>query len=239
MEQVLTLEEAAQYLKVAKPTLYRLLEDGKIPAFKVGNQWRFTRELIDKWLWDQLPKKKNVLILNDNESDSTELRRVISSEGHDIVSVSGSREIDGLLDDTAFDIVFLDLTLADPGSLEVLREIRKQKSDLPVVIIIGYPDSELMNQALDLGPISVLKKPVGKKQLVDLLSILVAPQLNSGRESASGRRAARSHQLLIFPDRHVSRKRHRYSNRAPQTLYGQFHENWIVFSRGTYGGMPQ
>ncbi|MCA9810852.1 MAG: response regulator, partial [Candidatus Dadabacteria bacterium] len=85
------------------------------------------------------------------------------------------------LDDTAFDIVFLDLTLADPGSLEVLREIRKQKSDLPVVIIIGYPDSELMNQALDLGPISVLKKPVGKKQLVDLLSILVAPQLNSGR----------------------------------------------------------
>ena len=181
MEQVLTLEEAAQYLKVAKPTLYRLLEDGKIPAFKVGNQWRFTRELIDKWLWDQLPKKKNVLILNDDELVSTELKRAISSEGHDIVTFSGSRGIDGLLDDTAFDIVFLDLTLADSGGLEVLREIRKQKSDLPVVIITGYPDSELMNQALDLGPISVLKKPVGRKQLVDLLSILVAPQLNSNR----------------------------------------------------------
>ncbi|MCC6713426.1 MAG: excisionase family DNA-binding protein [Candidatus Dadabacteria bacterium] len=136
MEQVLTLEEAAQYLKVAKPTLYRLLEDGKIPAFKVGNQWRFTRELIDKWLWDQLPKKKNVLILNDDESVSTELKRVISTEGHDIVTFTVGREIDGLLDNTAFDIVFLDLTFPDPGSLDSLREIKKHRGDLPVVIIV-------------------------------------------------------------------------------------------------------
>ena len=181
MEQVLTLEEAAQYLKVAKPTLYRLLEDGKIPAFKVGNQWRFTTELIDKWLWDQLPKKKNVLILNDDELSSTDLKRVISSEGHDIVTFTGGREIDGLLDDTAFDIVFLDLTLSDPGGIEVLQRIKKLRSDLPVVIITGYPDSELMTPAIEHGTISVLKQPVGRKQLVDLLSILVAPQLNSGR----------------------------------------------------------
>ena len=67
MKDVLTLEEAAKYLKIAKPTLYRLLEDGKIPAFKVGNQWRFTRELIDKWLWDQLPKAKNILVVDDDE----------------------------------------------------------------------------------------------------------------------------------------------------------------------------
>lgn len=181
MEQVLTLEEAAQYLKVAKPTLYRLLEDGKIPAFKVGNQWRFTRELIDKWLWDQLPKKKNVLVLNDDESASTELKRVISSEGHRIVTFTSGREIDGLLDDTAFDIVFIDLTLPDPRCLEVLQEIKRLRSDLPVVIITGYPDGEIINQALELGPISVLKKPVSKKQLVDLLSILVAPPQGSGR----------------------------------------------------------
>ncbi|HML95294.1 MAG TPA: response regulator [Thermodesulfobacteriota bacterium] len=181
MEQVLTLEEAAQYLKVAKPTLYRLLEDGKIPAFKVGNQWRFTKELIDKWLWDQLPKKKKILMLNDDELVPTELKRVIGSEGHDIVTFTGSREIDGLLDDTAFDIVLLDLTLPDPGGLELLREIKKLRSDLPVVIMTGYPDSELLNQALDLGPISVLKKPVGRKHLVDLLSILAAPPRGPGR----------------------------------------------------------
>ena len=75
-EQVLTLEEAALYLKVAKPTLYRLLEDGKIPAFKVGNQWRFTRELIDTWLWDQLPKKKNVLVVDDEKLICIDLQKI-------------------------------------------------------------------------------------------------------------------------------------------------------------------
>ncbi|MGH7891292.1 MAG: helix-turn-helix domain-containing protein, partial [Thermodesulfobacteriota bacterium] len=86
MEQVLTLEEAAQYLKVAKPTLYRLLEDGKIPAFKVGNQWRFTKELIDKWLWDQLPKKKNVLVVDDEKLIAMDIKKIVTSEGHDVIT---------------------------------------------------------------------------------------------------------------------------------------------------------
>lgn len=181
MEQVLTLEEAAQYLKVAKPTLYRLLEDGKIPAFKVGNQWRFTRELIDTWLWDQLPKKKKVLVLDEDEFVTSELRRIINAEGHDVVTSASGRDVARLLEDTAFDLVFLDLMLPDLDGLESLRGIKKLKSGLPVVVMTGYPDGELMNRALELGPISILKKPVNRQQLVYLLSILVAPPLGSGR----------------------------------------------------------
>jgi excisionase family DNA binding protein len=45
-----TPEQVAQYLKVNKFTVYRLLARKKIPGFKVGNQWRFKRELIDAWL---------------------------------------------------------------------------------------------------------------------------------------------------------------------------------------------
>jgi excisionase family DNA binding protein len=45
-----TPEQVAQYLKVNKFTVYRLLARKKIPGFKVGNQWRFKREVIDAWL---------------------------------------------------------------------------------------------------------------------------------------------------------------------------------------------
>lgn len=45
-----TLEQVAQYLNVNKFTVYRLVIQKKIPAFKVGNQWRFKREMIDAWL---------------------------------------------------------------------------------------------------------------------------------------------------------------------------------------------
>lgn len=49
-EQLLTLEQVAEYLNVDKFTVYRLLAEKQLPAFKVGNQWRFKRKLIENWL---------------------------------------------------------------------------------------------------------------------------------------------------------------------------------------------
>jgi excisionase family DNA binding protein len=49
-ENLLTAEQVARYLRVDKFTVYRLVTKKKIPAFKVGNQWRFKRELLDEWL---------------------------------------------------------------------------------------------------------------------------------------------------------------------------------------------
>jgi len=49
-ENLLTAEQVARYLRVDKFTVYRLITQKKIPAFKVGNQWRFKRKLLDDWL---------------------------------------------------------------------------------------------------------------------------------------------------------------------------------------------
>jgi len=51
-EQVLSVAQVAEYLNVDKFTIYRLVTDGQIPAFKVGNQWRFKKKLIEQWLRD-------------------------------------------------------------------------------------------------------------------------------------------------------------------------------------------
>jgi excisionase family DNA binding protein len=47
---LLTTSQVARYLGVDKLTIYRLLAQNKIPAFRVGNQWRFKQEMIDAWL---------------------------------------------------------------------------------------------------------------------------------------------------------------------------------------------
>lgn len=52
-EQILTLDEVAAYLKVGKRTVYRLAAAKKIPAFKVGGIWRFSRTDIDGWIRQQ------------------------------------------------------------------------------------------------------------------------------------------------------------------------------------------
>jgi excisionase family DNA binding protein len=53
MEELLTLKELSKYLKISKPTLYKMVEQGKIPALKIANQWRFKKGDIDSWLETQ------------------------------------------------------------------------------------------------------------------------------------------------------------------------------------------
>ena len=52
-DSIMTIEEVAAYLKIPKSTVYILAQDGKIPCQKVGRQWRFRKNTIDKWLDSQ------------------------------------------------------------------------------------------------------------------------------------------------------------------------------------------
>lgn len=57
-DEILTLKEVAEYLKLAEKTAYRLAAEGKLPGFKVGGSWRFKREDIDRWIEEQKQKDK-------------------------------------------------------------------------------------------------------------------------------------------------------------------------------------
>lgn len=50
---VLTVDELAEYLKVPKSTIYKLAQEGRLPAQKVGRHWRFQRAAIDRWLQER------------------------------------------------------------------------------------------------------------------------------------------------------------------------------------------
>ncbi len=49
-DQILTVKEVAEYLKVNQRTIYRLATEKKIPAFRVGVSWRFKKEEVDGWI---------------------------------------------------------------------------------------------------------------------------------------------------------------------------------------------
>ena len=53
-DQVMTSVEAAEYLKMHVKTVCRLAKEGKIPAKKVGSEWRFLRPVLDRWLTESM-----------------------------------------------------------------------------------------------------------------------------------------------------------------------------------------
>ncbi|MCD6345402.1 MAG: helix-turn-helix domain-containing protein [Anaerolineae bacterium] len=51
--EIMTVQEVAQYLRLSTATVYKLAQAGKIPATRVGRAWRFKQELIDEWIKQQ------------------------------------------------------------------------------------------------------------------------------------------------------------------------------------------
>lgn len=52
--EILTLEEVAAYLRLKPQTIYKWAQEKRIPAAKIGKEWRFRRSVIDRWLDDQM-----------------------------------------------------------------------------------------------------------------------------------------------------------------------------------------
>jgi len=56
-DQILTVKEVAEYLKVNERTVYRMATASKLPAFKVGGSWRFKQAEIERWIKEQSNNK--------------------------------------------------------------------------------------------------------------------------------------------------------------------------------------
>ncbi len=50
---LMTIDEVARYLRMKKVTIYKHVQEGKIPGFKVGSKWRFKKSTVDKWITDK------------------------------------------------------------------------------------------------------------------------------------------------------------------------------------------
>lgn len=55
-EDIMTLREVAQYLGLHVMTVYKLTREGRVPAVKIGGQWRFKRDVLDQWLETQMSR---------------------------------------------------------------------------------------------------------------------------------------------------------------------------------------
>ena len=53
MREVMDIRQASEYLGISGDTLYRYASEGTIPAFRLGNRWRFKRSLLDAWMVEQ------------------------------------------------------------------------------------------------------------------------------------------------------------------------------------------
>jgi CheY-like chemotaxis protein len=71
-----------------------------------------------------------------------------------------------------FDLMFLDLQLPDAPGDQVYKTAKQIDPGLNVIVITGYPDSEVLDRILQISPVTVLKKPLKIEQLIQTVKIL-------------------------------------------------------------------
>jgi excisionase family DNA binding protein len=52
-DDILTVKEICDLLQVHQSTVYKLVRQGKIPSFRIGSDWRFRRDVIERWMTEQ------------------------------------------------------------------------------------------------------------------------------------------------------------------------------------------
>jgi two-component system response regulator (stage 0 sporulation protein F) len=160
MEQLLTPQELAKYLKLNHTTIIRKAHKGEIPAIKIGKQFRFDKNQIDKWLTQQMVgRQAQILVVDDEIAIGQLFKDSLERNGYQVTALSSSLEALEMISRAHFDLIFLDLAMPEIDGSELFRQIRKVDKQVPIAIITGYPDSDLLKKAKEHGPFLIMIKP--------------------------------------------------------------------------------
>src|ERR1700674_3937996 len=172
-ETFLTTEEVLEYLQVNLRTVYRLIKAGKIPAVRVGRQWRFRKRDIDAWLDSQRPRgsgariaatqaparpatgalRPRVLVVDDEASIRDLLAKTLALAEYDVDVAPDGRSALERMRMYPYDLLIADLKMPGMDGLTVIREAKRYKGDLPVIIITGFSTESSAIEAVNLlGP---------------------------------------------------------------------------------------
>jgi excisionase family DNA binding protein len=182
----LTTEEVLDYLQVNLRTVYRLIKAGRIPAVRVGRQWRFRRADLDAWLESQgtrprrasrtapvspqMPERPRVLVVDDEASIRELLTRILALTEYEVEAVAdGQTGLERLRLGT-YDLLIADLRMPGMDGLTLIREARRLHPGLRVIIITGYSSESSAIEAVNLSVVGYLVKPFRVPQVLSAVA---------------------------------------------------------------------
>jgi len=145
MEAPMTVLELSQYLKLDKITIYKLVKEGRIPAVRLGHQWRFLGDEVEQWLKsNSIGQKASVIVIHSEPSTLLSLIEELSLQN---LSVSGEAP-EGDIPQQDFDIAFLELSRP---ALQTVSKLRQDNPDIKIVLMADSGRVRLLNQAMEAG----------------------------------------------------------------------------------------
>src|SRR5207302_3342416 len=157
---------------------------GKIPAVRVGRQWRFRKRDIDAWLDSQRPRggsrpapapaprpatgagRPRILVVDDEASIRDLLSKTLALAEYDVDVAPDGRSALERMRLYPYDLLIADLKMPGMDGLTIIREAKRYKADLPVIIITGFSTESSAIEAVNIGVAGYLTKPFRVPQVL-------------------------------------------------------------------------
>ena len=172
-EAMLNAQQAADLLGAHVETIRRMARKGAIPAFKIGKDWRFRRSALLTWSETNPGIKKDVcvLVVDDDAGVRKLMRKFLEPMGYRVQTASDGDAGLEIIRGDAVNLVLLDLEMPVMSGPEFIRELKTVNTEIPVIVVTGHPDSQLMMEAFRIGPLTLIPKPIDKKMLLSAVSM--------------------------------------------------------------------
>ena len=183
-DQLLTTEQLLAYLHLNLKTVYRLIKAGKLPAVRVGRQWRFKKRDIDAWLRRSdspaqshshatpIAAHPSLLVVDDEEAVRELIGTTLktAAEGYDVTLAADGPSALRMMKTRSFDVLITDLKMPGMDGMTLIREARTTSPDLSVVIITAVPSQTSAIDAVNLGVSGYLTKPFRMPQILSVVA---------------------------------------------------------------------
>lgn len=163
---ILTVNEVAEYLRMNPMTIYRFAQQGRIPASKVMGSWRFRRTEIDQWLKSQEVGAPNVLVIN-NDSIINEAIKEALEKKHIIINVKTADDARKAIKRHKPKLILIHINT--DNEIDLLKEIKQQEIPAPVVVVIEHNQMSLLSIVVKEGAQFILDSTSSSAQIRQLL----------------------------------------------------------------------
>jgi excisionase family DNA binding protein len=179
-DRPMNAREAAELIGAHVETVRRLARRGKIPSYKVGKDWRFRREALLAWANGGTfnSAKPKVLVVDDDPTLCDVVSRILEGAGYRVATALSGAEALLMMQAGMPDAVILDLVMPGIDGVTILQWMKERVGRVPVVVYTGYPDSVLMERAMQLTPVLLLAKPAPAAQLIEAVERVVGKYNN-------------------------------------------------------------
>ena len=170
MYNLMSAKEAAKYLKLHYVTLYKLAQQGRIPALKIGGNWRFEKAMLDDWVTQQsLSPSECVLIATDDLELQEVLLKEISSRRFKTTAIENYEQTIIEIQDRHCDIIFIDADLLDLDPGDRLLSIKKNGKDPLIFIMYDGVDDSIPSISTLQENCRLITKPVAPQAISEEL----------------------------------------------------------------------